>query len=145
MLEKMPTFIYIDNVLGQDELHQLLPKDFNKSKKVRFLLTARDANVRRAYKMKTKVYAMKALSDTEAMHLLKTQIYDEMDDKAEKQIDSTQLKKIVQSYGGIPKLLEVVGGFIRAEDDKQKAYGILMKEKEKWDTQIGDIELYLFA
>jgi hypothetical protein len=29
--------------------------------------------------------------------------------------------------------------------DKQKAYRILMKEKEKWDTEIGKIESYLFA
>ena len=62
---------------------------------------------------------------------MKREIYDDMDAK---EMDSNQLKNILQSYGGIPKLLEVVGGFIRAEDDKQKAYGILMKEKEKWDT-----------
>jgi hypothetical protein len=114
MLEKVPAFIFIDNVLGQDELGQLLPKDMNKAKKVRLLLTARDIDVRRALKVKTIVYAMKGLHDTEAMHLLGREIYGETEDK-EKQINSTQLNEIVQSYGGIPKLLELVGGFIRAK------------------------------
>jgi hypothetical protein len=144
MLEKAPTFIYIDNVLGQDELGQLLPKDMSKAKKVRLLLTARDIDVRRALKVKTIVYAVKGLPDIEAMHLLGREIYGETEDK-EKQINSTQLNEIVQSYGGIPKLLEVVGGFIRQEEDKQKAYRILMKEKEKWDSEIWKIESYLFA
>jgi hypothetical protein len=116
----------------------------NKAKKVRLLLTARDIDVRRALKLKTTVYAMKGLHDTEAMQLLGREIYGETEDK-EKQINSTQLNEIVQSYGGIPKLLELVGGFIRERKDKQKAYRILMKEKEKWDTEIGKIESYLFA
>lgn len=61
MLEKVPTFIYIDNILGQDELRQLFPKDMNKAKKVRLLLTTRNIDLRRVLKMKTIVYDMKGL------------------------------------------------------------------------------------
>jgi hypothetical protein len=149
MLEKVPTFIYIDNVLRPDELEQLLPKHMNKAKKVRLLLTAREIGVRSVLKVKTIVYAMKGLPDKEAMDLLRREIYGEIEDHGKK-INSThlneiQLNEIVQSYGGIPKLLELVGRFIREGKDKQKAYRILMKEKEKWDTEIGKIESYLFA
>lgn len=42
ILEKVTAFIYIDNVLGQHELGQLLPKNMNKAKKVRQILIARD-------------------------------------------------------------------------------------------------------
>jgi hypothetical protein len=84
MLEKVPAFIFIDNVLGQDELGQLLPKDMSKAKKVRLLLTARDIDVRRALKVKTIVYALKGLHDTEAMYLLGREIYGETEDKEKK-------------------------------------------------------------
>ena len=58
----MPTFIYIDNVLGERELRQLLRKDMEKAKKVRMLLTAPDIDVGRALKVKSIVYAIKSLS-----------------------------------------------------------------------------------
>ena len=58
----MPTFIYIDNFLGQRELGKLLHKDMEKAKKVTMLLTAPDIDVGRALKVKSIVYAIKGLS-----------------------------------------------------------------------------------
>jgi len=49
----VPAFIYIDNVLGQRELGQLLRKDMEKAKKVTMLLTAPDIDVGRALKVKS--------------------------------------------------------------------------------------------
>lgn len=133
VLEQVPALIYIDNVLGEDELQQLLPNNMNKAKKLRLLLTARDLKVRKGIrKIRTEVYSMKGLPDTAAMLLLEKEMYSPGDDK-EEEIDSSQLNQIVKVCGGIPKLLEVVAGFMRSEEGPQKAYHTLMKEKEKME------------
>lgn len=146
LLEKEVAFIYIDHVLDSKGLEQLLPKDMSKAKKLRLLITARDANLVRVCKgcrVETKVYAMKGLQNTEAMSLLKNK----MDLDTQKQLKPNQLNHIVDICGGIPTLLNLVAGFISCREDKQKAYSIVIEEKEKnWKGEIGkDIECYVFA
>lgn len=43
-LQKVSTFIYIDNVLCQDEFNIFYPKDIKKQKKVKLLLSTVDIN-----------------------------------------------------------------------------------------------------
>ena len=64
ILKDVPAFIYIHNVFGEKELMQLWTKDFDTSKKVRLLLTARDSNVGRACPRKTsfKTHSMEKIS-----------------------------------------------------------------------------------
>lgn len=116
------------------------------AKKCRLLITTRDKEVRKGCSMDVvKFYPMKCLPYAEALTLLKDELkYGNMNDKEQLNLD--QLQKIVQLCGGIPKLVNVVARFIRFEEvGQQKAFRILMKEKESWNVQIGDIGGYLFA
>lgn len=81
LLEKVSAFIYIDNVLGENELRQLLPRDLTKAKKLRLLLTARDINVGRACPRKTslKTHTMEKISNGDAMSFLKREVLDDME------------------------------------------------------------------
>jgi len=49
IVQKVPAFIYIDNVFWQRLASQLLPKDMKIGKKVRLLLTARDTDVKPSF------------------------------------------------------------------------------------------------
>jgi hypothetical protein len=139
MLEKEVAFIYIDNVLDGDMLQQLLPRDMLMAKKVRVLITARDKSVRRVCTMETKDYSMNGLPRSEATVLLKKEM-------KEGGLASNQLNQIIEICGGIPKLLTVVAGFIKSEEDKQKAFRIVMGDKKHLKGQaFGDIEHYVFA
>lgn len=51
-------------------LEQLLPRDIKKAEKVRLLITARDKDVYKGYIIKTHVFAMRCLLNTEAMRVL---------------------------------------------------------------------------
>lgn len=140
MLEKEVAFIYIDNVLEQDFLENLLPRDMENAKRCRLLITARDMEMRKGCSMdKVKFYDVKYLPDTEAMNLLKKEINSEL-------LSSDQLKQIVKLCGGIPKLLYVLARYIRfEEDDEQNAFHLLMEDQKKWNLQIEGIDGYLFT
>lgn len=142
VLQKEVAFLYVDNVLDGDKLQQLLPRDMHLAKKVRVLITAREMGVRTVCtgcKMETKQYPMNGLPTSEARSLLEREM-------KEAQIDSSQMEKIVKICGGIPKLLTVVASFIISEGDKQKAFRIVMEDKEHLKGQaLGDIERYVFA
>lgn len=149
MLQKVKAFIFIDNVLGERELSQLLPKNINKAMKVRFLLTTRDQNHCNPCRVKTGVYSMKHLRRTEAMTLLRHEM-DKRDDK-KRQRDSrplyeSELVEIVNYCGGIPKLLEVTAAFIVAADNQMKAFEIVKEEHIKFKGKhLENIQLYVFA
>lgn len=139
MLEKEVAFIYIDNVVHRDRLEQILPRDMKSAKKLRLLITARDINECTGCRMEKKVYATKCLSETEAMDLLRKEM-----DGAD--MNETQMKQIVKTCGGVPKLLTLVAGFIRSDEDKLKAFRIVMQDAEKLKGQpFGNIDRYVFA
>lgn len=129
MLEKVPAFVCIDNVLSQEELQHILPKDMKNARKIRLLLTTRDINVRRACRMKTKVYSMKGLPDIEAMNLLKKEMYDGIDHDTEDQINPSQLQQLIEICNGVPQHLSLIAGIIRCEENKQRGYCKVMKDK----------------
>lgn len=74
-LQKVSTFIYIDNVLCQDEFNIFYPKDIKKQKKVKLLLSTVDINVSTHgaewCRMKTNVYERKSFSYKEVLLLSK--------------------------------------------------------------------------
>lgn len=97
-LEEVTAFIYIDNVLGGNELLQLLPKDIKKAKKLRLLLTARDINVGRGCPVKPLIYHMRSIPSAEAMSLLRKELSNGMVGN----LSDTQLHRIMEICGGIP-------------------------------------------
>lgn len=114
-LEKVPAFIYIDNVLEKDKLRQLLPLNFDKAKKVRLLITARDINVRKVCRMTTppKGYLMRGISSAYAKSLLEEQLpksllANEMPSNKEGILNSNQFNRIIDKCGGIPLMLNLV-------------------------------------
>jgi len=131
LLEKVSAFIYIDNVLGENELRQLLPRDLTKAKKLRLLLTARDINVGRACPRKTplKTHTMEKISNGDAMSFLKREVLDDMEGK----LNSSQIDNIIDRCDGVPLMLTLVAGVLRFEENKEKAYNRVMRDKGKED------------
>lgn len=142
MLEKEVAFIYIDNVLAQYPLENLLPRDMEKAKRCRLLITTRDREMRKGCSMdneSVKFYDVKYLPDTVAMNLLKKEIHREL-------LSSDQLQQIVELCGGIPKLLNVLARYIRFEERGQaEAFNLLMEDKKKWNLKIEGLDGYLFT
>lgn len=140
ILAKVPAFLYIDNVLGEKELEQLLPKDVTKSKKLRLLFTARDQDVRRAFPRKTfyKIYDMKTISNSTAMSF-----FDDMKER----LNSSQINDLINICGGVPLMLTLVAKVLSFEEDKQKAYYKVMQDKQNVNalTYRGAKEEYFFA
>ena len=148
MLEKEVAFIYIDNVLGQDPLEGLLPRDMGKAKRCRLLITTRDKEVRKGCSMdnkSVKLYDVKYLPDTEAMNLLKEELHYGKKDDREK-LSSDQLQHIVKLCGGIPKLLNVLARYIRFEEGgQQKSFHLLMKDQKNWNLRIDAGYLFTYV
>lgn len=139
MLEKEVAFIYIDNVLAQDALENLLPRDMENAKRCRLLITTRDREVRKGCSMdneSVKFYDVKYLPPTEAMNLLKKEIRRVL-------LESDQLQRIVELCGGIPKILYVLARYIRFEEGgQQRAFNLLMEDQSNWNARIDG---YLFT
>lgn len=127
-------------MLGENELRQLLPKDIKKAKKLRLILTARDINVRRGCTVKTLFYRMRSIPSAEAMSLLRKELSNGMAGN----LSATQLHRIMEICGGIPLMLTLATGVIRCEEDKQKAYRIVMHDRQKMEGKtFQDTDHYL--
>ena len=89
--------------------------------------------------MDKKFNATKCLSKTEAMDLFKNEM--DGDD-----MNETQIKQMVKTCDGVPKLLKLVAGFIYSDEDKMKAFYIVMQDAEKFNGQpFENIDHYVFA
>lgn len=53
-------------------------------------------------------------------------------------LDKRLVDDIVQTSGGVPLILRVIGQFIGAEEDKQRGWGIFRDERENWGGEIFD-------
>eukprot|EP01018_Ginkgo_biloba_P022304 Gb_22492 [translate_table: standard] len=120
ILEKQQAFLYIDNALSNEALEKLLPMNLDKCKKLRLLLTARSTNIKSVLTScrikKCHTYHVTYVASAEAMEIFKRSMNDDPGG-----IDRTQIQKIVEICGGIPLVLKVVGGYIGASKDKEKA------------------------
>jgi len=80
-----PFKIYIDNILHRDLLENLLLRNMKKAKKLRLLISARNKDVRA-------LFVIRCLPDTEAMDLLKNELFYEIDD-TEEQMNSGHIEQ----------------------------------------------------
>jgi hypothetical protein len=128
VLREVQCFVYIDYVLDQIALIKLLPRDITTAKKVRFLLTASDKNVKNVCRSltKPKIYSTKGIEHGDAMLILKREI--------EEGINDTQFNEIIQICGKIPLMLTLAAEFIGRADNKQEAFSTLMRQKDKWTS-----------
>jgi len=61
-------------------------------------------------------------------------------------MNETQMKQIVKTCGGVPKLLTLVARFIRSDEEKLKFFHIVMEDANKLKIQpFGNIDLYVFT
>lgn len=147
LLKNEAVFLYIDNVVKGNVLQELLSTwQLEDAKKLRVLITARDKDVLSGCKMKTVVYAMKTLPLDHGRSLLIKEIYNNVTDDIKGQIPDSDLEKMVDRSGGIPKLLELIAGAIRSEPDKAKARRIVMYDSERLTgNTFNGIDEYIFA
>lgn len=120
ILKIVPAFIYIDNVVREDELRQLLPEDLNSAKKVRLLITARNSTVGRACPLNTRpiMYPMKGLSKMAAEELFNKKLFDDMKGK----LNPDQLNHILDICSGNPLVLIKVAKALCFEEDKRNIF-----------------------
>lgn len=125
ILRKEPAFIYIDNVVREDELRQLLPEDLNSAKKVRLLITARNVIVARAWPLNTrpKMYPMKGMSRVWAKVLFYRKLFDDMKEKVHPQ----QLEHILNICDGNPLMLIKVAKALCFDEDKGSIFVLQSK------------------
>jgi hypothetical protein len=116
-----------------------LPRDITTAKKVRFLLTASDKNVKNVCRSltKPKIYSMKGIEHGDAMLILKREIKEGIND--------TQFNEIIQICGKIPLMLTLAAEFIGRADNKQEAFSTLMRQKDKWTSEYFKEMRYAFA
>lgn len=135
ILRKESAFLYIDNVLSKERLEQLLPlpATLEKAKKLRLLITARDKGITTVLQpnILCKFHEVPPMSSSKANRLLTNAM-------GTGKIDKSVVDEIVQTSGGVPLILKVIGQFIAAEEDKQKACKMFREERENWRGQIFD-------
>lgn len=120
ILKKVPAFIYIDNVVREDELRQLLPEDLNRAKKVRLLITARNSIVGRAIPLNTRpiMYPIKGMSKVWAERLFNQKLFVDMIGK----LNPDQLNHILNICDGNPLMLIKVAKALCFDEDKQNIF-----------------------
>lgn len=125
ILREVPAFIYIDNVVREDELRQLLPEDLNTAMKVRLLITARNDSVGRACPLKTRpiMYRLKGMSRDWAEVLFKRKLFDDMKGK----LNPEQLDHILDICDGNPLMLIKVAKALCFDEDKRSIFVLQSK------------------
>lgn len=125
ILRKVPAFIYIDNVVREDELRQLLPEDLNNAKKVRLLIIARNVIVGRACPLnrRPKEYPMKGMSRVWAEMLFNGKLFDDMKGK----LNREQLDHILDICDGNPLMLIKVAKALCFDEDKRSIFVLQSK------------------
>lgn len=134
ILRKVPAFIYIDNVVREDELRQLLPEDLDSAKKVRLLITARNDSVGRACPLKTRpiMYRLKGMSRDWAEVLFKRKLFDDMKAK----LNPEQLEHILNICDGNPLMLIKVAKGLCFDEDKRNIF-VLQSINKKFVVEGG--------
>ncbi|KAH9288659.1 hypothetical protein KI387_032776, partial [Taxus chinensis] len=125
IMEKKSVFLYIDNVLHTEPLRKLLPREITNPKKLRLLLTSKKTIVSEVMKdcriKECEIYPMVSLSLEAANEVLCRKIDSERDVYSMLE-ERPQIKEIAQWCRCCPLFLEVVGGYLRRQENTVEAY-----------------------
>lgn len=133
LLKEEVAFLYIDNVVDPESFGKLLPTRILKdAKKLRLLITTRNINVlNQLWSMKREVHEMEPLPHDKGKRFLMEVMCNGPDD-INMQITDSELDKLVKISGGVPKILEMMAGFILSEPDKiRKSYDRVIEDSKK--------------
>lgn len=149
LLKKEVAFLYIDNVEDPQTFEDLLPtRTLKDAKELRLLITTRNNNVlNKLGNIRREVHEMQPLHDNKGTKFLMKEMCNVPDDIKKQITGSDMVKNIVEISGGVPKLLELMIGFILSEPKKiRESYDIVIKGRETFtgDAFIGT-DKYIFA
>ncbi|XP_057862086.2 uncharacterized protein LOC131070472 [Cryptomeria japonica] len=110
-LKEGPVLLYVDNVLREEDIEQILPKKLDNPKKFRLLLTARKrdavATLESCGIECCQDYEIEPLGIEACLDLLHRKIVISRDHQMPK------IRQIAEKCSGIPLVLELVGGYLR--------------------------------
>lgn len=138
-----PLFIFIDNVLDIEALHDLLPERLVLPERSRLLVTSRGVNVCALLEEKgieSEQYEVEELDFAQAKKLLCSHVFERPEPPAEKQ---QQVTDVLKACGGLPLALEVVGKYLRFHK-RDSAWVHVISSLQSWDSLSGTKENRLY-
>ncbi|XP_057821849.2 probable disease resistance protein At5g66900 isoform X2 [Cryptomeria japonica] len=123
-----PVFLFIDNVLGAEDLIELLPQDLERfGKHIRLLLTTRNLNNTNMFKKRFRHgYLVKPLPNSDAKKILCNETENLIHIKDD-------VDRILEICNGVPLVLKIVGAHLENQEYKVKNCSQLLNALEKGD------------
>ncbi|KAL2622244.1 hypothetical protein R1flu_002449 [Riccia fluitans] len=144
--QRIPILVFIDNILDEDELRELLPDDIRECFPEGSHLIVATRNTRVCSRLSRSMglehvlsHEVKELNPEMAQRLLCLHAFRDPD----VQIAQSEMKQVLEACDGLPLALEVVGRYLREDRkvDVQRGWGTIWKEAvnslKNWESITG--------